>query len=341
MRETSLEQKVAFLSRASSYPDHPRAVEAIETHMAWVFLTTRRAYKLKKPVRYEFLDFSSLEARRRDCEAEVRLNRRLARSVYLDVVPLTVESDGSLALHGRGAPIEWLVKMQRLPRNRMLDEAIRAGTWHAADIERVFTELARFYAASKPESMTADRYARRFRDDIDANRCELIGMADPAAPREQVTRIADAQLRWLDRHAPVLAQRPERGRIIEAHGDLRPEHVVLTDPPVIIDCLEFNRAFRILDPLDEIAFFTIECERLGAARIGAIALNVYTRIAGDTAPTGLCGFYESFRALLRAKIALWHLRDDHIVDRARWRANTAAYLALAERRRLNPGTPRS
>jgi aminoglycoside phosphotransferase family enzyme len=330
--ETTLAEKVAFLLRSSSYSEGPAAIEAIETHMAWVFLTPRHAYKLKKPVRYAFLDFSTLEARRRDCEAEVRLNRRLARDVYLGTVPLTRQPDGALELRGRGNPVEWLVRMRRLPRERMLDHAIRAGTWRPEEIEGVAAKLVHFYIRSRPLPLTCERYRQRFRDDIEENRRELIGMQEQAVSPGQVERIACAQLAWINEHGTILDRRVETNRIIEAHGDLRPEHVVLTQPPVIIDCLEFNRAFRILDPLDELAFFAMECDRLGAADIGRIALRAYAQLAADAPPPGLVDFYESFRALLRAKIALWHLRDNHVTDRTRWRMNAAAYLELAEQR---------
>jgi aminoglycoside phosphotransferase family enzyme len=111
----TLADKVAYLSRPESYGEGVGAVEVIETHMSYVFLVERLVYKLKKPVRYPFLDFSTLDARRFNCQEELRLNRRLARSVYLAVVPLSISSRG-LDLEGTGEPVEWLVKMRRLPR---------------------------------------------------------------------------------------------------------------------------------------------------------------------------------------------------------------------------------
>ena len=115
------EAKLAFLAQRAAYSDRPCRVECIETHMAWVFLTDRHAFKLKKPVRYEFLDFSTVEARRQDCAREIELNRRLAADVYLESVPLSVGADGLLQLGGDGEIVDWLVKMRRLPRERMLD----------------------------------------------------------------------------------------------------------------------------------------------------------------------------------------------------------------------------
>ncbi|MGB3777731.1 MAG: hypothetical protein WA960_05190 [Tunicatimonas sp.] len=121
----ALEEKVYFLSQSTPYPKPTKQVVTKETHMSWVFLTDRHVYKLKKPVKYDFLDYSTLSARRFYCKEEVRLNRRLAEPVYLGTVPLTVNGSAWLQLGGKGTVIDWLVKMQRLPNENMLDEAIR------------------------------------------------------------------------------------------------------------------------------------------------------------------------------------------------------------------------
>src|SRR5215831_17069816 len=122
----SIEEKVAFLRRPASYPQRGGQVETIQTHMSWVFLTDKHAWKLKKPVRNEYLDFSTPEARRLDCCREVRFNRRPARDVYLAVVPLTVNKNGKLQLGGRGRPVDSLVLMRRFPSSRMLDYLIKS-----------------------------------------------------------------------------------------------------------------------------------------------------------------------------------------------------------------------
>jgi aminoglycoside phosphotransferase family enzyme len=329
--DISLEAKVAFLMQPGSYPARPRNVEFIETHMAWVFLTPRRAWKLKKPVRRSFLDFSTIEARRRDCEAEVRLNRRLAPDTYLETVPLTAQPDGTLALRGAGQPVDWLVKMRRLPGERMLDRMIAQSTWQLEDLDALGVLLARFYARSPAEPMTDDRYRQRLQTDIVENLRELLACHDLREQQASIRREIGRQQEFVENQWSLPGQRVAEGRIIEAHGDLRPEHVALTDPPVIIDCLEFNRSFRILDPADELAYFAIECERLGAPQVGEATLLAYSRRSGDAPPPELVAFHRSFRALLRAKIAMWHLQDVPERDRSRWIRRTQDYIALAER----------
>ena len=135
--EVAIGEKVAFLQRPHAYPDNPEQVEVIETYMSWVFLSGRLVYKLKKPVRLEFLDCSTVKARRRNCEREVQVNRRLAGDVYRRVVPLTLQSGGALRLEGGGIIVDWLVEMRRLPADRMLDAAIRDNTV-SAELEAAF-----------------------------------------------------------------------------------------------------------------------------------------------------------------------------------------------------------
>ena len=334
-RAIGLEDKVAFLKRPESYSDSPGAVEAVETHIAWVFLTDRYAYKLKKPVRYPYLDFRTLAARRRDAEEEVRLNRRLAPGVYLGVVALTAGRAGGLALEGAETPVEWLVKMRRLPRETMLDFAIASRTLDAGALDGVAERLAAFYGAAKPVVFPPGAYRRRFEREIEAN---ARATAEPryGLPAAVITATAAAQRRFLLRRGDLLEARSAAGRIVEGHGDLRPEHVSLGPPPAIIDCVEFNRDFRLLDPADELAYLGMECERLGAETLGPRLLTRYGMLTGDQPPAALVDFYKSFRALLRAKLAAWHLDDRAVPYPSQWFNRAKAYLALAERYARQP-----
>lgn len=323
-----LAAKVTFLQDSASYPEETRQVEAIETHMAWVFLTDRHAYKLKKPVRYEFLDFSTLAARKRTCEEEVRLNRRLAADVYLGVVPLTETDAGDLELDGDGPPIEWLVKMRRLPRELMLDEVIRRQAVGAEDIRRLARVLADFHAAAASVELCAETYRERLRRDLEANLQEL-SRPEFGLPQRLIDEAGAAQGRFLERRRVLLEGRVRAGRVVEGHGDVRPEHVCLEEPPVVIDCIEFNREFRIVDAADEIAFLWLECERLGASSIGPHLLEAYGGISGDTPPPELMRFYMSCRACLRAKLAAWHTTDSEVDDHAGWLGRAHDYLRRA------------
>ena len=324
-----LQAKLAFLGRPESHAPRPAAVEVIETHMSWVFLTESLVYKLKKPVRYDFLDFGTLEARHRDCREEVRLNRRLAPDVYLGVVPLTEDDDGRLALDGEGTVVEWLVKMRRLPAHCMLDRRIRAGTVDEEDVRRFTLRLARFYREAPPVEMAPDAYLERLRRDVLFNHRQLLDH-DYRLDTAQLDRITSAQLGIVVDSPELFTRRVEARRIVEGHGDLRPEHVCLEDGPLFIDCLEFKREFRIVDPVDELADLAMECEIAGAAFIGPLMFETYARETGDDPPQRLIHFHTACRATLRARLAIWHLKDHEADQHSRWVRRTRAYLDCAE-----------
>ncbi|MGA7181138.1 MAG: hypothetical protein WBX11_16350 [Thiobacillaceae bacterium] len=325
----TLEAKLSFLQRPDAYPEATAHVEAVETHMSWVFLTDAHAYKLKKPVRYPYLDFSSVEARRLDSEEELRLNRRLAADVYLDVIPLVLATDGRLSLGGGGEPVDWLVKMRRLPAERMLDHLIRSGAVQQAQIRQLSQRLARFYAAAAVQSITPEAYRQYLAERIEENRRELVSPEFGLAT-DLPKLLTRSQLGFLQTHAALFDSRVQQGRIVEGHGDLRPEHVCLLPEPVVIDCLEFNRRFRILDPADELGYLALECERLHAPEAGRWLLEGYMEASGDAPPVALLHFYQSCRAVLRAKLAIWHLRDDGRHRRNKWVELTRDYLELAQ-----------
>jgi aminoglycoside phosphotransferase family enzyme len=327
-REASIDEKVAFLRRPEAHAGRLARVEVIETHMSWVFLTDTLVYKLKKPVRYDFLDFSTLDARHLDCEREVILNRRLAPDVYRRTVPLTVQGDGMLQLDGPGIVVEWLVEMRRLPADRMLDAAIRARTVRTEDIRNLTRVLVDFYRGAPAIAMLANEYRERFAADIRSNHAELSSPSHGLGTAV-VDSLAASQQRFLREHAGLIEQRARDGRIVDAHGDLRPEHICLTAEPRIIDCLEFNREFRLLDPVDELSYLAMECERLGDVSVGAQILARYLDATCDVVPDLLSVFYKTFRAYLRARIAIAHIADHAVNDAEKWRRRANDYLRLA------------
>jgi uncharacterized protein len=320
--------KVAFLSRPQSYPEPTRRVEVVQTHMSWVFLTDRHAWKLKKPARTGYLDYRSVAARKRQCAEEVRLNRRFGSDVYLGIVALTVDRAGELHLGGAGRVIDWLVRMQRLPAERMLDHRIRDGTADAADIRRTVAVLWRVYRRCPRVAMSATTYTQRLAHAIAAHR-RALGRSAHRLPRDAFVPTCIALTDALRKLAPMFEARVRGGRIIEGHGDLRPGHICLTREPRIIDCLEFSRAFRIVDVADELAYLGLECERLGAPSFTRVIFDAWARRSGDVPPPALVHFYQALRACLRAKLALAHLDDPGPHDGAAWMAMARAYLVFA------------
>ncbi|MDJ0951294.1 MAG: hypothetical protein QNJ94_20475 [Alphaproteobacteria bacterium] len=334
----TLADKVRFLSACQAYASRPRGVTVIETHMSWVFLAGERAYKLKKPVRYPFLDFSTLAAREADARKEIRLNRRLAPDLYLGVQPLTVDASGQLALDGQGRIVDWLVAMGRLPAARMLDQAIANGTVTRDRILAVAARLAEFYRSAAPAELEPSAYVEGFAREHDLNK-EIL--TDPAfgLGDDRWAPVFKRMEHMLRAEAALLEARVERGHVVDGHGDLRPEHICLTDPPVVIDCLEFNRTLRLVDPFDELTFLALECGRLGADWVGQLIIDRCAESLQDRPCDRLFAFYRTYRACLRARLALSHLREPDPREPARWVPLARTYLDLAEKASLRIDLP--
>lgn len=322
--------KVAFLSRADTYGPRVSDVEVKETHMSWLFLAGERVYKIKKPVKYPYLDFRSLAAREANCRAETRLNRRLAPDVYRGVARLTVDREGQLALDGDGETVDWLVVMRRLSEERMLDNVIARGAVTLRAIERVGDILSQFYRRLEPVDVSVDEHIDLFVRQQRINRELLTEPRFGVAGSMLDGVLADLE-DFLNREPDLIAERVHQGRIVEGHGDLRPGHIFLTVPPVIIDCLEFNRVLRLLDPFDELADLAMECERLGAPWIGGILMDRCTAELDDRPPEPLMAFYTAYRACLRARLAVRHLLDKEVREPEKWPPLAREYLAIAER----------
>ena len=325
----TLQQKIDFLSRASSYADAPLSVELVETHMSLVFLTDRYAYKMKKPVVHDHLDFSSLETRKFFCEEELRLNRRLAANVYLNLVSLNQDEKGRLDLNGRGHAIEWLVQMRRLPAELSLENCLRNRTLPQRPFNRLAEKLGLFYITSR----TAPIQPAQYREDLSKRLIEMVGVLASKAfmmPREVVRDLYRGLHTFMTIRSDLLDERVRRGKIIEGHADLRAEHVYLEDDPVVVDCLEFSKALRTIDAAADMAFLVLECERLGAAEDGVNLMKRCFSITGDQPPPSLVHFYQTYHACSRACLALLHLNEPQYKDDPKWRAQAREWLRLAK-----------
>lgn len=324
--EASLQAKVRFLSDPSAYPGMRGPVIPTETHMSWVFLAGERAYKLKKPVRLPYLDFSTLHLREAACRAELRLNRRLAPDVYLQIAPL-VSGPGGLSIDGAGETVDWLVVMRRLDEAEVLQTRLHN---HVRDeeLDRLATTLARFYRRARPVWISPSAHLADWRDALAYDRRVLLDLRFDL-PRGRIRWIDGVLRRFLEIKSQSLAERVLRRRILDAHGDLRPEHIWMGDPVRIIDCLEFSSSLRAGDPIDEIAFLDLECERLGAPSAGATLRRKVLRALGETRPEPLYSFYRCHRAMLRARLSIAHLFDPHARTPEKWPLQARRYLELA------------
>ncbi|MDH3681917.1 MAG: phosphotransferase [Acidimicrobiia bacterium] len=296
--------------------------------MSWVFLTGDRAYKLKKPVTTPFLDHSTLAARRLDCHAELRLNQRLAPGVYLRTVPLTVGSDGNLALDQPGRTVDWLVVMRRLPDGSLLQWQLThdVRTPSAREIEQLIAHLVSFYRSSAGEPMSPDRYRNHLLGVLRLDRAELL-RPERALDGEEIADLV-TYLEELLIGAPVLG--PRSAHVVDGHGDLRPEHIVVRPEPLVIDRITADRRLRLVDPAYDLALLAVECEHLGVPSVGDDMLAAYRTEADDALPPSVDALYRCLRATTRARLSLAHLGDGDR-DAAKWLDRTDSYLAIAGR----------
>ncbi|HEX8739297.1 MAG TPA: AAA family ATPase [Casimicrobiaceae bacterium] len=324
--DASLAAKVQLLSHPDTY-DGTMTVEPVETHASWVFLTEHEAWKLKKPVFNRYVDLRTPEGRERNGIEELRVNRRFTADVYLGVVPLRRDAAGALCVDGDGDAVDWLVRMRRLPAELMLDRVIATRRFNPCSLDGVVRLLARVYRETGPVTVAGDDYRRHLQDAIAEHERDLL-RADARLAQPMVREIIDWQRAFV-RDTAWLVDRVRAFRIVEGHGDLRPEHICLERDPKIIDSLEFARALRVVDAADELGFLALECERLGAPEAREVIFETYGELTGDHPPAALVDFYQSMRACTRAMLAVRHLGDDSVRDEDRWRARARRYLELA------------
>jgi aminoglycoside phosphotransferase family enzyme len=217
--------------------------------------------------------------------------------------------------------VDWLVEMRRLDRRWMLDVALERGEVGDTEFGRVTTLLAAFYAGSPAAIADPGELGARLHRQVAANHAVIRTLDEKRA-----ARLAARQRQAIDRLAVELASRAARGCVIEAHGDLRPEHILVADPPAVIDCLEFDRELRILDRAEELCFLELECGRIGHASAGRRLRDECLRRLADDASPALLDLYRGHRAATRAKLYIWRVGEPDGGTPEEWRSRAREYL---------------
>jgi aminoglycoside phosphotransferase family enzyme/predicted kinase len=314
------------------------AVDRLETHTAIVFLAGSLAYKLKRAVRFDYLDFSTVERRRVCCEAEARLNQRTAPALYRRVVPVTREPGGVLALGGDGSPIDWLVEMNRFREDDLFDRLAASGRLALEWMPGLAEAIAAFHLAAERRLDHGGRAGMAWV--IDGNAAgfaEFGGACDPAVAR----RVTDASRGMLDGHAALLEARRTAGYVRQCHGDLHLRNIVLLDGrPTLFDGVEFNDDIACIDVLYDVAFLLMDLWRRRLPRHANVIWNEYIAVTGDTGGIPLLPLFLSCRAAVRAKTsATAAMLQADAARREELTALAREYLSMAELL-LNPPGPR-
>jgi aminoglycoside phosphotransferase family enzyme len=303
------------------------AVEVIETHLSWVFLTRQHAYKIKKPVDIGECRHATREARRRACVDEYWLNQALAPGVYIGVLPIVREPSGGLRVNGKGEAVEWLVKMRRLRPDRNLLWLIRHGELQASQVACLAQALASFYHTRPPQTDEVDDLVARLQRRV-ADSDQLLKAVVPSAHWPILDRVRFAQERYIEGGRALFNARVCDGRVIDGHGDLRPEHVFLERRPLVIDCVEYSAAVRKRDALDDLCLLAMECERLDRRDVAAQIIACHGQVTGDAGLPQLEAFYKSLHAMARA--AMSGISTEELSTHGNHAKETLTCLQLAE-----------
>ena len=322
------------LMHPSAYPERSKKITLAQTHISIVFIGGEFVYKIKKPVNFEFLDFSTLEKRNYYCNKEVELNRRFSQDVYLGVYPVTFDGKKH-AINGKGRVVDYAVKMKRLSDEDLMKSRFRKGNVTSEDIERISKAIATFHKKSG-RSKEIDKFGKLdvVKFNTDENFQQTAEFVGDSISKEQYQDLKNWTDEFYKEHQELFAQRIKNGKIRDCHGDLHMEHVCLTDPIIIFDCIEFNDRFRYIDTVSDIAFLLMDLEFNGGERLSQQLCKAYLTHAGEK-DNGriyhLINFYKVYRAYVRGKVTSFILTDSAVPDDKKIEARDTAkrYFKLA------------
>ena len=335
----TLPAHIRALLRPGAYPYRPSEIRLVQTHVSYVFLVDKEVFKLKKPVDLGFCDFTTLAKRRRNCEAEVRLNRRgCPEGVYRGVVRVVQDSRGRFRVGGRGDVVDYAVRMKRLPQDRMMDVLLEKDAVDFDMVGRVAARLAELHREAErgPRISRAGGYAtqrRNWRENLDSAH-GFIGRTLTEARYKRIDAFAEATLHDEE---PLLRRRVAEGWVRDCHGDLRSDAVCF-DPELpgglgIYDCIEFNDRFRYSDTGLDAAFLAMDLDYRARSDLSDLFIGLYAAAIGDKELPVLLHFWKAYRAIVRGKVESLLLDDGGVAARERSaaRRRATAYYKLAER----------
>lgn len=309
---------VENMIRPDFYPHRPQTVELVQTHISYVFIAGDDVYKVKKPVNFGFLDFTTLEKRKFYCEEELRLNKRLAPSIYLDVVPIMLDRLGRLSPGGDGEIVEYAVHMKKLPLDKMLKILLARGQVDEKMMDAVAAKIARFHQKAQTGG-TIDQMGsvKTIRRNNEENFAQTEKYIDLTIPAYQYNFIREYVEKFLTAYKPLLEKRVAEHKIRDCHGDLHLEHICITDDIIVFDCIEFNERFRYSDTAAEVAFLTMDLDYNDYHHHSDDFARSYLRYSGDTDMSALLNFYRGYYAYVRGKVTSFRLDQKELPDHER------------------------
>ncbi|MBW1788776.1 MAG: phosphotransferase, partial [Deltaproteobacteria bacterium] len=320
------------LSHPAALPDPTSAVHVVQTHISIVFVGDDYVYKVKKPVDFGFLDFTTLEKRRHFCKRELKLNRRLSKQVYLDVLPVRFKENRFSMTDTSGDIVEYAVRMKRIPDERLMKSVFDRKEITREHLYGIASVLSKFHSTAARSSEIDDfGQPEMFRVNTDENFEQVKKYVGLTVEKEAFAALRMWTDDFYDTNRALFLQRIREGRIRDCHGDLHMEHICIMEGYPIIDCIEFNNRFRYSDTLADIAFLVMDLEYWGDAEAAGIFWKSYKDMAGEGNVEHLLTFYKVYRAFVRGKVIGFQVDDDRIGKREKDEAvrRAARYFRLA------------
>lgn len=320
------------LQDPAALPDKTESVAVVQTHISIVFVADAFVYKVKKPVNFGFLDFSTLEKRKYYCHREVELNRRLCKDVYLGVLPVTLQGNAHTLRETGGEAVDYAVKMKRIPDDRLMKSLFPSNGIGKNHLKKIAEVVAAFHATtSRNPEIDVFGAPERFKINTDENFEQISGYTGITVSEKQLRSLKGWTEDFYRSNRALFVERIAQGRIRDCHGDLHMEHICLTEDLPIFDCIEFNDRFRYSDTIADIAFLLMDLEYHGGADLAGTLWNYYKDLAREEEMDALLTFYKVYRAVVRGKVNGFQMGDASIGDQEKERAVLTArkYFQLA------------
>jgi len=298
-----------LLALPEAFPFPVKKIQVKETHISWVFLGENTVFKVKKPVKFSFLDFSTLEKRKFYCEEEVRLNSRLCAEVYIGVVPITRTPNG-LQFEGKGDAVEYAVKMKRLPEEKKMSLLLEQGKVGKKSVKELAVILAEFHSRIKKISDTRFSSPRQLKEQFNDILTVRKAIERELGAGKVVDFIIEKSNSFIDENAVLLKERQRNGFIRECHGDLHSGNIFLLEKPVIFDCIEFSEDFRNTDTASDVGFMAMDFDSFGEQGLSKEFTKSYVEHSADFVLERLLPWHKLYRANVRAKVNALRLLQD-------------------------------
>jgi uncharacterized protein len=332
---------IVAMMRPDFYPHAPENVELRQTHISYVLIAEPYVYKIKKAIKFPFVDYSSRTRRRHFCEEEVRLNRRLAPHTYIGVVGISAHDTFKLADSSDSAE-EFAVVMNRLPEHRMLNSLLTTGRVAKTDMTAIAQKLAAFHKQADRSKAAQYGSVQAIMDNVRANFRDTRRFVGDSITPSCFDTIKAYSFAFAESHQRLIAQRSGDGWVCEGHGDLRAEHICFISDTEIFDCIEFDEALRYGDVAAETAFLSMDLDFLGHPTLSRTFEIAYGSATGDTELLTLLPFYKCYRAYVRGKVESLKSAEEDLseLERRRARLKATQYFYLSERYAKGPPAPK-